>query len=142
MLVVGIVAAGVIALVFLRNRGPESTNEAQGEAHVDFKLEAANAGFNAPEGKTPCETGYNAIKAMDDWLSAAGRSKPWPDLPDRDTFVARCATLPEQEQLCLQPKYSAKNHKTCDAINDRVPSPLEKVLKPSGGASTRDASPE
>jgi hypothetical protein len=83
---------------------------------VDYAMSPFAAAFDAPEGATPCETAYNAFHAIDDASRARNKSTPWSSLPERDTFLARCAALPPQEQQCYQPRYSAANHPICDPI--------------------------
>jgi len=94
--------------------GPVASGAAP--AGVDFAQKPVAAVFEAPEGATPCETAYNAVRAIDEASRARNNSTPWTSLPDRDTFIARCTALPVQEQQCYQPRYAAQNHPTCDPI--------------------------
>ncbi len=87
-----------------------------GAAGVDYALLPVSGAFDAPQGATACETAYNAVRAIDEASRARGSHTPWSSLPDRDTFLARCAALPPQEQQCYQPRYAAENHPTCDPI--------------------------
>src|SRR5262249_45167007 len=45
---------------------------------------------------------------------------PWVELPDRAGFLARCGSLSQQEQLCLQPRYQAQKHDVCDPLLEGV----------------------
>jgi hypothetical protein len=112
----------VLALVGARWRrahgqaAQAAASPASSAAGVDFALQPISGVFDAPQGATPCETAYNAVSAVDQASRARNRTTPWDVLPDRDTFLARCAALPPQEQQCYQPRYSAENHPTCDPI--------------------------
>jgi hypothetical protein len=87
-----------------------------GVAGADYAPLPVDAVFDAPLGATPCETAYNAVHAIDEAARAGNKATPWTSLPDRATFLARCAALPPDEQQCYQPRYAAENHPTCDPI--------------------------
>jgi hypothetical protein len=117
-----VVAGGIVVYAFARRQpqGAASSGAAQGEAEgVNFRLAPVNAAYQASEGATPCETAYNAFRAMEDVAKGRGSSLPFGALPPKETFVARCAKLPEQEQLCFQPRYQAQHHDICDPVAKR-----------------------
>jgi hypothetical protein len=113
----------VIAALILARRARVSGQMAhgvQGESEkgtgVDFRLSPMIAGFDAPDGGTPCETAYNGFSAVDEGAKKSGMHVPWTTFPDRASFLARCGALPPQEQLCAQLRYAAQNHPVCDPI--------------------------
>jgi hypothetical protein len=120
LVAVFVILAAVGGLLYLRHRrlARPSASEPGGAGNtgVDFRLSPMLAGFSAPDGGTPCETAYNALSATDDAARGTGMAVPWTRLPDRDTFLARCAALPPQEQECMQPRYAASHHPACDPI--------------------------
>lgn len=68
--------------------------------------------MNAPEGKTPCETAYNAIEAE----QAAARMRKGKSMfkwvAPKAEFLAACRTLPEKTQQCMAPRYRGE-HDDC-----------------------------
>jgi hypothetical protein len=69
--------------------------------------------FHAPEGKTPCESAYNAFKVAKDAADEQGLPSPFVKLSKREDFLAACAKLPEGAQKCLVPKYDAHHNEEC-----------------------------
>ena len=96
--------------------------------------EALQAGMKAPKGASPCETAYNATKAMIDVLKQKmpdAASKP---MPPKDKFVAACKELSPALQNCLAPAYSIDHLTECQEAQSKMdPATMEK-LKKLGGA--------
>jgi hypothetical protein len=74
--------------------------------------------YHAPEGKTPCETAYNAYKASLDEAEAAQAKALVLHLAPREEFLTLCGTFPETEQRCLSPKYLREHHDACPPMTD------------------------
>jgi hypothetical protein len=110
----------LVAFVVLRERktwkSPAHDSHAAG---VDYRLAPLVEMGEAPEGATPCETVWNAYKAFDDSAKVQSAKTPYGVLPDKNTLMARCSALPEQEQKCLEPRYFAKNRPVCDPIAEK-----------------------
>jgi hypothetical protein len=133
-----LLAVAVAAVLLLRSRqrrvqrGP--SEHAEG---IDYAMSPVLAMFKAPEGSTPCETAYNAFHAFEvAQQHKGGGDAPWGALPERSVFLARCATLPEQEQLCFQPRYLARHHAECDPLVEHVDPrhhPLFAPVQDAGG---------
>lgn len=125
--VLAVVVVGGLALVLWRVEARRSRTTSPGTASggpaapvgVDYRLSTLEAALHAPDGATPCETAYNALTALDVAARQTDQPRPWKTLADRPTFLGRCAALPQQEQLCLGPRYQAQNHGACDPIIDR-----------------------
>jgi hypothetical protein len=116
--IVVLLGGGAIVFAFERQRARERAGP-QPEG-VDYRMAPLAAAYDAPDGATPCETAYNAFRAMDDVAKQRGvGGVPWGTLPDRATFLARCDRLTPQEQECAQPRYQARHHKECDPIANR-----------------------
>jgi hypothetical protein len=69
--------------------------------------------YTAPEGKTPCESAYNAFKAEQDTSRASGIKSHVLKLAERDLFVQKCEALPKEAQPCMVPKYRAGHVDEC-----------------------------
>lgn len=82
-------------------------------AGIDHAMAAVLAMQNAPEGATPCETAYNAFKASKDVSDTQDVKAVVLHLAPRDEFLARCADLPPQTQLCLAPRYMWQHRAEC-----------------------------
>ena len=117
--VVVVVAAALAIVVWQRKRATRASGEVANKA-LDYRLSPVLSAYQAPEGSTPCETAYNACAALDRGAKERGGPTPWTALPDRATFLTRCAALPAQEQQCLQPRYAAEHHDPCEAAVRRI----------------------
>ncbi len=116
-LVVIAVVAAILVLRWRRVHTLGTPSAAGGSpAGVDHALSPFESAFDAPDGGTPCETAYNAYRALDERAKEIGKHPPWTAFPDRNTFLARCGALPPQEQQCYQPRYAAQNHPVCDPV--------------------------
>jgi hypothetical protein len=110
-------------------------------AGIDREMTSLKAMFQAPIGKTPCETAYNAFKAGDDAGRGPGRTALVLRLAPRDEFLSRCNALPPEAQPCLAPAYSSRHREEC--LKNRPSSVLLEpmfALKPVNGvqAGERD----
>jgi hypothetical protein len=92
--------------------------------------------LNAPEGATPCETGYNALEAEQKATKLRGGKSMFKWVAAKDEFLAQCKTLSEKAQQCLAPRYR-REHSDCtlarppDAVLQKmfIPEPVveEKI---------------
>jgi hypothetical protein len=117
-----LLALGAAAFYFYRV-APQQRARAALDEHrqaLDRELEPLTAMLKAPEGNTPCETSYNGFTAFGESAKQTGQPLPWVSFPDRATFLQRCGALPEQEQLCLQPRYPGRHAGVCDQILERL----------------------
>jgi hypothetical protein len=150
-----VLAVGVAVAVAgsARRRGivhPAASGSAESEHGVgmDRAMAAELAMYNAPEGSTPCESAYNALKASQDLSTQQHVTPVVLRLAPRDEFLQRCASLPGAAQSCLAPRYLSKHRAECDkakpsadvlaalvemkALQD--PRSVEPEGMPSGGA--------
>lgn len=115
-----VVAAALAIVLWQRKRATRAGSGEIGNKALDYHLAPVLSAYQAPEGSTPCETAYNACAALDRGAKERGGPTPWTVLPDRSTFLTRCAALPVQEQQCLQPRYAAEHHDPCEAAVRRI----------------------
>lgn len=88
-------------------------------------MAAMTALYEAPEGKTPCESAYLALAASESAAKTANAPPLVLRLAPRDDFLARCSALPPATQGCLVPKYKRGHQEECEKAR---PSP--ELLKP------------
>jgi len=124
-LAVALVALALGAYVLWFRAAQEQAVTRHGETNpharaIDERYSPAIAMLKAPEGKTPCETAYNAYHAFDTAPDPYHIPRPWGKLPPKDVFIARCEAQPREVQLCLQPRYSTRNTSACEAPLKRV----------------------
>jgi hypothetical protein len=118
-----VLAAGgaAVAVVGLKRRPvhkpPKLDPDRAALAYTTAPLDAL---YHGPEGKTPCETAYNAYKAEQDTSKQHGVPSHFTKLADRATFLARCDALPKAAQPCMIPRYRADHVEACDKLR---PSP-------------------
>jgi hypothetical protein len=126
-----VVAAGAAVALFLRRPTPPPppppppAQESGHGAGIDHAMAAALAMVRAPEGATPCETAYNAFKASYDVSQTQDVKAVVLRLAPRDEFLAKCATLPPDGQVCLGPRYAARHRPECEAAR-----PTPEALSP------------
>jgi hypothetical protein len=92
--------------------------------HVDEKVAPLSAALAAPEGKTPCESAWNAFEALD---SAAKKDRippPWTTFPAKDAFLGACGGLSADAQQCLIPKNQG-NRAKCDPVITKLKASAE-----------------
>jgi hypothetical protein len=106
---------GVYFFAIAPRRQLEATRREHRE-ELERSMAPYTAMMKAPLGSTPCETSYNSFHAFNDVAVAQSHAVPWRELPDRDTFLKRCATLTEQEQQCLDTRFNTVNHPLCDPL--------------------------
>ncbi len=115
--IAAVVLAGGGALAFFTLRPPPHQHApAAPSAHgsgMDRAMAAANALYDAQEGKTPCETAYNALKTSDDVAKTQNAKSVVLRLAPRDEFLARCGALSPVTQQCLVPKYLRSHREEC-----------------------------
>jgi hypothetical protein len=135
-LAVGIVgvAGAVIVLPRLRASTPTPPRPSAMSEHaagIDRAMAAVLALYEAPEGKTPCETAYNGYKASLDVSTEQGVKAAVLRLSPRDEFLAGCAALPSAAQQCLVRRYAAQHQKQCDksVFTDDVNAQLAKIVE-------------
>lgn len=116
---VAVVAGSVVYFFGTSARHPPPASNPE-RAGIERSLSPFVAMHKAPEGKTPCETSYNAFRALADALAEQHRDPPWVSFPDRDTYLQRCGALSQDEQHCMQPRYQAQHHETCDPLTQGV----------------------
>ena len=68
--------------------------------------------LSAPEGATPCETGYLALEAEQKAMKLRNGKSMFKWVAAKDEFMARCKELPEKSQQCLAPRYR-REHDDC-----------------------------
>jgi hypothetical protein len=123
LLGLGVVLVAGAAAFYFFYVAPRRQHQAEREEHrqnVERELAPLAAMMKAPDGTTPCETAFNAFSAYDTMAKSQGNPRPWVELPDRAGFLARCGSLSQQEQQCLQPRYQAQHHDVCDPLLEGV----------------------
>ena len=110
-----LLAGGAAAAYFFSHRHPSHVSAVNPHrAGLEFATSPLTAMYNAPEGKTPCETAFNAYKAADDLASQDKKLRtPFKYLAPRDLFLQRCAALTPEQQLCFGPKYKSFHADEC-----------------------------
>lgn len=93
--------------------------------------------YAAPEGKTPCESAYNAFKAADDLARSGHARAVIVHLASREDFLARCAALAPKVQSCMVPAYMARHREECEAARPapEVLKPMVELTTPGGGGA-------
>src|SRR5262245_52998062 len=115
-----IAAGAAVYFVYVAPRVQRKAHQEEHRRNLERELEPLTAMLKAPDGATPCETVFIAFSAFDEKARAGGIARPWVELPDRASFLQRCATLSQQEQLCMQPRYQARAHELCDPLVAQV----------------------
>jgi hypothetical protein len=126
-LVVALVAAGAAAWFVLRRpklRDPSTIGESAHGRGIDRAMSGMTALYDAPEGKTPCETAYNALARSEEVAKAQHATPLVLHLAPRDEFLAKCGALPPATQLCLVPKHLRDHHGECAKLR-----PAYEVMK-------------
>jgi hypothetical protein len=122
VLLAAVIVGAAVFLVLRRSQAPgpppPPATSVQGQesphgAGIDRAMAAVLAMKTAPPGATPCETAYNAFKASKDVSDTQGVKAVVLRLAPRDEFLARCAQLPPQTQVCLSPPYMWSHHADC-----------------------------
>jgi hypothetical protein len=72
--------------------------------------------MNAPEGKTPCETAWNATVAEREAAQRLGKKSVFLRVAPQEEFMRLCYALPAEAQPCASPRYLAKNRERCEAV--------------------------
>ena len=120
--VAAVAAAAAVAFVVTRGHGrprhPHPHAATRPDRDVQLGLAPVQAMMNAPEGKTPCETAYNAIEAEQKTARAKGLPSVFRKVAPRGEFLALCANLPEDAQRCFAPRYASLHRTEC---NDKRP---------------------
>lgn len=142
-----LLAGGAAAYVLLRPHGKKAPvhhaiNKHGSDVHVDgFNRAAApiDALYTAEEGKTPCETLYNAIQAERATAKARGKSEVFYFVAEHDDFFAHCNALPENAKPCLTPRYSALHREDCKKLRppDAVLDAMYKTRVPEDTVQER-----
>lgn len=127
LLVGGAAAAVVLSRTRTPPHTPVPTQNPHGEG-MDRAMVALKAMYEAPEGKTPCETAYNAFKASKDVADAEHARPLVLSLAPRDDFFTRCNALTPAEQLCLAPSYSMRHRDQCVKAKP-APAALDGMFK-------------
>jgi hypothetical protein len=123
LVALGVVVVAAAAAVYFFYFAPRMQQKSEREEHrqaIEHELAPLTAMMKAPDGATPCETAFNAFSAYDTTAKGQGASRPWVELPDRAGFLARCTTLSQSEQQCLQPRYQAHHHDVCDPLLEDI----------------------
>lgn len=128
-LVGALALAGVAAAVVLARRSPHKPIEMSPAAKrhheaLAYTTAPLDALYQAPAGKTPCESAYNAYKAEMDTSKQHGVRSHFTKLADRPTFLARCEALPKAAQPCMIPRYRADHDQECGKLK-----PSDDALK-------------
>jgi hypothetical protein len=122
--VAAVAAAAAVAFVVTRGHGrprhPHPHAATGPDPGVQRGLAPVQAMMNAPEGKTPCETAYNAIEAEQKTARDKGLPSVFRKVAPRDRFLQLCASLPEGAQRCFVPRYASMHRDEC---NDKRPPP-------------------
>jgi hypothetical protein len=123
LLVCAVLAVACVAIVVVKvrtqpvHKPPKLDPDRAALAYTTAPLDAL---YRAPEGKTPCESAYNAYKAEQDTSKQHGVKSHFTKLADRATFLTRCDALPKAAQPCMIPRYRADHVAECDKLR---PSP-------------------
>ena len=128
---VGVVGAGVYALSAHRatqHSASKGNSPSEHGSSIDEELAPYKAMVEAPEGATPCETGWNAITAEQNAAKEAGRDSIFTWVAPHDEFIAKCETLPKEAQQCMAPKFSARNKALCQKLRP-PPEQLDAMRK-------------
>lgn len=129
--------AVLVMLFVVASVGCKRKQEPAHTEEHDPRVAPMTAALEAPEGKNPCESAYNAFVALEGAALKAGMPTPWEKLPKRETFEETCLRLKPDEQFCLVPKNQA-DHKKCDPLlaglsSDPWGKQIQQMLKPPPG---------
>jgi hypothetical protein len=80
---------------------------------IDRKLAQITAMMKAPEGKTPCETAWNATQAEQEAAKQLGKRSLFLRVAEQGEFMRLCNALPKEAQPCMAPRYMAENRQKC-----------------------------
>ena len=83
------------------------------------------ASMTAPEGKTSCETAFNAVTAEQEAAKKQGTVPRFKWVAAREQFLAGCEALPKDAQTCMMPRYMAQHRDECVRLR-----PAPDKLKP------------
>jgi len=111
-----VVAAAVVAaqLYFSRPKHPHPGEQESAHGNgIDNSMATVRALYHGPEGKTPCETAYNAFKNSMDVAKNDGAKAVVQQLAPREEFLAKCQALPANSQTCMIPIYLATHRDVC-----------------------------
>lgn len=110
-----LVGGGVTTFVVLHRHHPHPVlrRDDPHRAGLEYATAPLDALYRAPEGKTPCESAYNAYHAEQEVSAQHGVPSHFTKLADRATFLARCQTLPPAAQPCTIPRYNADHASEC-----------------------------
>jgi len=112
-----ILGGGAVAwFAYSRTRHPHVfQNESEHGSGIDNVMGSVRALYHAPEGKTPCESAYNAFKNSLDVAQSEGVKAVITKLAPREDFLATCGALPASSQTCMVPRYLASHREECKA---------------------------
>jgi hypothetical protein len=116
---VAILIAIVVVVWARRGRSPghaKSTTDTKSVHATSFDETDTSVSLmtmlGAPEGATPCETGFNALEAEQKAMKLRGGKSMFKWVAPKDEFLAQCKALPEKSQQCLSPRYR-REHDDC-----------------------------
>ena len=118
--VLAVSAAAVVVWVATRSgagepKRPPARGPSPHGAAMDDSLASVLAMYDAPEGASPCETAHNAFAAEAKKARSLGRESHFAFVADRTAFLAGCQALASDVQLCLAPRYMARNRELCQS---------------------------
>lgn len=129
-----IVAAAAGAVVLTQRRKAASASAMSPEsasahrAGLEWAYAPRAALLDAPPGKTPCETGYNAATAEHETAQSHHRPSIFSWIAPREDFLTACATLTPDQQQCVVPAYATQHRDQCAGL--RPPADvLDKMFK-------------
>ena len=108
---------------------------------MDRAMSAELAMYSAPEGSTPCESAYNALKASQDVSTQQHVTPVVLRLAPQAEFLQRCGALPEATQRCLVPRYMSKHRTECDKAKPPADA-LAALVELKAVRDPRSAEPE
>jgi hypothetical protein len=129
-LVIGALGAVVYGVSFGRS-GSKPRPKPSVDKHadeIDSNMAQLNALSHAPEGATPCESGWNAIVAEQNAAKAQGEDSIFTYVAPHDEFIAICQSLPPDAQKCMAPSYTAAHREDCARMKP-PPEVLDKMRK-------------
>ena len=114
-----LLGAGVGAYFYAKRQAHKPLHVSTVNPHRDgleFATSPLTAMYKAPEGKTPCETAFNAYQAAEDTAKQLKLTSPFLHLAPHDEFLTHCNALTPAQQICLGPKYKASHQEECAKV--------------------------
>jgi hypothetical protein len=92
------------------------TKPSQHGSGIDRKVAQLLAMDRAPEGATPCESGWNAIAAEQEAAKKLGKRSIFVKVAERSEFMRICNGLSKDAQQCMSSRYMNANRDKCQIL--------------------------